>query len=274
MDAFAFHIHNKLRLPKRIILIRHGESLGNVDHTTYKHIPDWKIPLTRKGIIQAENAGILIKSLIGNGPLSIYCSPYRRTKESLVHIMSNLSDNPLVHVREEPRLTEQQFGNFQNPDIMLSIKQDRKDYGRFYYRFPNGESGLDCYNRVTSFISTLFRDWIKETESQEDNTVLLVTHGLFIRLFIMRWFQYTVEEFEETSNPDNGTVLIMKRKSPDVTKDGFEHMKLTEKSRKYVKFPYQHKHSIESKISPNEHLDKLLSSVYCKSKQDMNTDDK
>jgi hypothetical protein len=28
---------------------------------------------------------------------------------------------------------------------------------RFYYRFPQGESGLDVYNRVTSLIGSLFR---------------------------------------------------------------------------------------------------------------------
>lgn len=38
----------KYQLPKRIILLRHGESLGNVDDTAYSTIPDWKIPLTRR----------------------------------------------------------------------------------------------------------------------------------------------------------------------------------------------------------------------------------
>lgn len=51
-----------------------------------------------------------------------------------------------------------QFGNFQNIDEMRKAKAMRKDFGRFFYRFPNGESGLDVYNRVSSFISTVFRD--------------------------------------------------------------------------------------------------------------------
>ncbi len=38
----------KYLLPKRIILLRHGESLGNIDDTAYASIPDWKIPLTRR----------------------------------------------------------------------------------------------------------------------------------------------------------------------------------------------------------------------------------
>lgn len=35
---------------------------------------------------------------------------------------------------------------------------ERKAFGRFYYRFPNGEAGFDVYSRVTSFISTVLRD--------------------------------------------------------------------------------------------------------------------
>lgn len=42
------HQKTKYQLPKRIILLRHGESLGNVDDTAYSTIPDWKIPLTRR----------------------------------------------------------------------------------------------------------------------------------------------------------------------------------------------------------------------------------
>jgi hypothetical protein len=38
----------KYLLPKRIILLRHGESLGNIDDTAYATIPDWKIPMTRR----------------------------------------------------------------------------------------------------------------------------------------------------------------------------------------------------------------------------------
>ena len=37
--------YGKLRLPKRIILVRHGESLGNVDEQYYENTPDWKIPV-------------------------------------------------------------------------------------------------------------------------------------------------------------------------------------------------------------------------------------
>ena len=68
-------------LPKRIILLRHGESLGNVDENSYSHIPDWKIPLTRRGERQSLKAATdLVKLLKADKEecetLFAYCSPY------------------------------------------------------------------------------------------------------------------------------------------------------------------------------------------------------
>ena len=33
----------------------------------------------------------------------------------------------------------------------------RQEFGRFYYRFPNGEAGTDVFDRMASFITYLFR---------------------------------------------------------------------------------------------------------------------
>ena len=42
------------RLPKRIILVRHGESQGNLDMSAYTTTPDYRIPLTALGVEQAR----------------------------------------------------------------------------------------------------------------------------------------------------------------------------------------------------------------------------
>ena len=41
------------RQPKRIILIRHAESIGNIDSSVYAHIPDNKLDITEGGKQQA-----------------------------------------------------------------------------------------------------------------------------------------------------------------------------------------------------------------------------
>ena len=51
-------------LPKRIILIRHGESQGNVDETAYQNTPDWQIRLTEKGRMQAEQTGKTLREML------------------------------------------------------------------------------------------------------------------------------------------------------------------------------------------------------------------
>lgn len=202
----------KLRLPKRILLVRHGQSLGNVDEEAYHTIPDWLIPITEIGENQARDMGQKIKALIGNEPIYIYYSPYLRTRQTMINMMEALQDNPIYGVREEPRMTEQQFGNFQNKE-MENYKKEKNSFGRFYYRFPDGESGLDVYNRVTSFIGSLFREWYSHTSDEEfrDTNVIIVTHGLSLRLFIMRWFHFTVHQFEQSRNPDNGAMIVMER---------------------------------------------------------------
>lgn len=37
-------------------------------------------------------------------------------------------------------------------------KAERLRYGRFFYRFPHGESGADVYDRMTIFEDHLIRD--------------------------------------------------------------------------------------------------------------------
>ena len=41
--------------------------------------------------------------------------------------------------------------------------------------------------------------------------LVLVTHGLALRIFLMRWFHWTVEEFEEVYNPDNAQPIVLER---------------------------------------------------------------
>jgi len=48
--------------PKRIILIRHGESEGNADKKVFETIPDYQLSLTPGGEEQAKQAGQEIKN--------------------------------------------------------------------------------------------------------------------------------------------------------------------------------------------------------------------
>lgn len=176
--------------PRRIILVRHGQSLGNIDPLAYETIPDHRLPLTDVGMEQARRAGDAIRRIIGPSRVHAYVSPHTRTMQTFGGMLPAFEDGQIIKVRMEPRIREQDWGNFQNVDEMRLTRKDRHKYGRFYFRFPNGESGADVFDRVTTFFDTIHRSWERAPSSSvRDDTVLIVTHGLTLRLFLMRWFQ-------------------------------------------------------------------------------------
>jgi broad specificity phosphatase PhoE len=76
MATIGRHLQgHPFRLAKRIILIRHGQSEGNVDETAYETTADWQIALTSKGREQGRSAGRLLKELVGEEELMFYVSP-------------------------------------------------------------------------------------------------------------------------------------------------------------------------------------------------------
>lgn len=91
---------------------------------------------------------------------------------------------------------------------MEEIWQERAHYGHFFYRIPHGESAADVYDRVALFNETLYRQF-----QQDDfpNVLVLVTHGIWARVFLMKWFRWSYEEFELLRNIPHCQYLIMKK---------------------------------------------------------------
>jgi broad specificity phosphatase PhoE len=195
--------------PGRIILVRHGESEGNFDKIHYETVPDYALNLTPKGIEQAQQAGAEIKSLIGSETLYVYLSPYFRTRQTYQYIKDSVGPN-VVKAVEDPRLREQDWGHLRNADVNEEIVRNRRRYSPFYFRIPDGESGADVYDRVSTFLESLHRDFNKPGFPQN---VLIVTHGMTLRLFLMRWFHWSVEEFENLHNLQNCQIVVMQQES-------------------------------------------------------------
>ncbi|RDX70913.1 Phosphoglycerate mutase-like protein AT74, partial [Mucuna pruriens] len=202
-------------LPKRIILVRHGESEGNLDPSAYSTTPDPKIQLTAQGIAQARVAGARMRDVIAtegspHWRVYFYVSPYARTRSTLREIGRSFSKKRVIGVREECRIREQDFGNFQVQERMNVIKETRQRFGRFFYRFPEGESAADVFDRVSSFLESLWRDVDMNRlnhghndDPSDDLNLIIVSHGLASRVFLMKWFKWTVEQFELLNNFKN-----------------------------------------------------------------------
>ncbi|CAJ1992208.1 glycerolphosphate mutase [Leishmania donovani] len=307
-------------LPRRLLLVRHGESEANVNREVYSNTPDWKIPLTALGREQAYDCGKRLRNIIQGEKLYIYYSPYARTRQTLSEIRRSFDESQIQGEREDERLREQEMGNYQPLQDMDATWAARHAFGRLYYRFPFGESGADVGDRVSGFFDSLLREsigltvpnmnecvvqgsreglggldlglwstgvdnvpgsscgcsasssqggpaasstgsesappsWtpsphhattsstglrrtirrtsphhplplsgLGEVEARgvlplndhgasagEDQNVLIIAHGLLIRLFIGRWFRVPMEVFETMCNPPNCAIIVLER---------------------------------------------------------------
>jgi broad specificity phosphatase PhoE len=187
-----------------IKLIRHGESLANTGEMKPHEVGDSQIPLSPAGRQQAWDVGTKIGRTFISQSL-IYCSPYRRTRETAIELVkgagiSNESINE-VKIYEDPRLREAERGYLDE----AAQHEARKVHGWFYYRHSGGESPADCYDRTSAFLESLMR----QSERHGNLSVLIVTHGMTIRCFVMRFLHLSVAEFESMDNPLNCDIITI-----------------------------------------------------------------
>ena len=77
----------------------------------------------------------LTESNLAEPDYSVQCvTDLDEIEQTLAGMVEAFDTNYIVGVREEPRLTEQQFGNFQNLATIVESKAERARFGRFYYR--------------------------------------------------------------------------------------------------------------------------------------------
>lgn len=201
--------------PKRILLARHGESEGNINKGVYATQPDYALPLTKRGHEQAEQLGRTIRELIGDEKIRLYVSPWRRTRETFMGVVNALEPGQWT-ATEDPRLREQEWGHLRDPEATKILERERDAFGTFYYRFPDGESGADVYDRCSLLLETVYRDF--HTDIFPPNCAF-VGHGLTNRILVTRWLHWTPEQFEQIANPRNCELWIM-----DLQPDGHYQM--------------------------------------------------
>ena len=196
--------------PERIFLVRHGESVGNIDRSIYNTLPDYALELTEKGRQQARDVGNLLNQIIGKENIQFYISPFWRTRQTYLGIVDYFYGKNSYKVYEDPRIREQEWGQCRNIEegFRDSVETERDAYGHFYYRFEGGESCADVFDRVSDFMNTMFRDFQKEDYARN---VVIITHGMALRLFLMRWLHKPVEEFESWANPKNCEYKLLER---------------------------------------------------------------
>jgi broad specificity phosphatase PhoE len=118
-----------------------------------------------------------------------------------------------VRRRESFLLREQEFGDWDSltdeeaeqdlPRAFAKRKLLTDNLGKFYFRYPNGESRADVVERVIALLGKIHR---AEFESH-----VVFLHGVTQRAFRMAWLNLGVDWFEEEPNPSNASVLHIRR---------------------------------------------------------------
>jgi broad specificity phosphatase PhoE len=190
------------RWPKRLWLVRHGQSQGNVARDLAHEaghsiidldLRDVDVPLSELGHQQAQAAGGWFAQLPEDEkPEVLLSSPYIRAKQTAEAICAagGLAGGAKPTVIDE-RLREREFGVFDG----LTTKGIREQYpteaahrakmGKFYHRPPGGESWADVILRLRSALNTINLQYANKN-------VLIVCHQV-----VVLCIRYILEELSE-----------------------------------------------------------------------------
>jgi NAD+ kinase len=215
-----------MTMPLDLVLVRHGESEGNVafglsrqgDHSHYtpeflaRHSSRWR--LTDKGVAQAHNAGDWLRRNLAESFDRYYVSEYLRAMETAAHL-------GFQGARWfcEFYLRERDWGAL---DVM-SFEERRQRYGdelrrreldTFFWAPPAGESLANMCLRIDRVLDTLHRECA-------DRRVLIVCHGEVMwgfRVRLERMSQERYRELDQSREPQvkihNCQVLHYTRRDP------------------------------------------------------------
>lgn len=161
-----------------LYFVRHGQTVWNVEN---KICGSTDIDLTEKGHSQAIEAANKILSENIKADI-ILCSPLIRAAKTAKHI----SEITGIPVREEPRLTEQNFGKFEGTardgDEFRTAKRE------FACRYDGGESMLHLAQRIYNLL-----DDVKAS----GKTCILVAHNGIARAVNSYFYEMTNEEYAD-----------------------------------------------------------------------------
>jgi 2,3-bisphosphoglycerate-dependent phosphoglycerate mutase len=200
-----------------IVLIRHARSTANVDPSVYKTVADHAIPLhdPERDAAAIEAGELCAKLGLPPDAVCAWCSTYLRCQQTQTLVLRSAfgSASDEVSRRESFLLREQDFGDWDcltdeeirqvDPTRYEKRRRLTDTLGKFYFRYPNGESRADVAQRMAIFIGKIHRSRYR------DHVIFL--HGVTQRAFRMAWFNREVSWFEEEPNPDNASVLVIRR---------------------------------------------------------------
>ena len=175
--------------PSVLVLVRHGESVGNVAAAQAERAGadsiavgtrDADTPLTARGEEQARALGTWLGALPADeAPQSVWCSPYVRAAQTAEAALDAAGLS--VPVRYDERLRDRELGiidRLTRAGVARRFPEEdarRHLLGKMYYRPPGGESWADVAQRLRGVLGDLVR-------AEDGRRVLVVTHDATVML--------------------------------------------------------------------------------------------
>lgn len=189
----------------RILLIRHGESLGNADHKKYSLYRNADMPLSSLGEFQAIELGQKINEKLlaqkDHNGIQILSSHFLRARKTAELIYGQLDcfypKNPEKHILQNPDIYEMIWAPDKNGGCQVDrslvhlYKMDVQNY-----KFPGGENAAMVYRRANKFLNRLVIEHSNSGEEMygdrefskskiEDYPIrIIISHELFIAHFL------------------------------------------------------------------------------------------
>lgn len=186
----------------KLILVRHALTVDNQKSRLSGHIDS---SISEEGKEQIDKITNYLKDFDID---KIYTTTSSRTKDTV----KQLSELKSIEIIEKESLKEISFGDFEGltfdeiKDKYPKEFQDMIEKG-YEYKYPNGESLIDSYNRVCIELDNII-------SNNDDRTILICSHGGTIRNIITYLISNSYK-YHWNFKIDNGSVTILE------VQDGF-----------------------------------------------------
>lgn len=158
----------------RLILVRHGETEGNVAKILDTRLPG--LPLTERGAAQAKTFGAGLPSR----PAALFSSAALRARQTASYIeeATGVSSSVLDGVYEVQVGDLEGLGDLASHELFQRVYRAWHE-GDLAQRTPGGESGHEVLARFLPVIETLRADYLSAPDAGD---VVVVSHGAAMRL--------------------------------------------------------------------------------------------
>ena len=193
----------------KLVLLRHGQSQWNLEN----RFTGWKdVPLTEKGINEANNAGHLLKkhNIKIDKVFSSVLERANKTAEISMKTanMTNLFHNGNLIYTRDLNLNERDYGDLVGLNKSETAEKFGKEQVHIWRRSydtppPNGESLKDVVDRVSPY----FKREIEPHLSKNKN-ILIAAHGNSLRAIMIKVGLYKPGEISSIELPTGCPLCI------------------------------------------------------------------